>query len=76
MAHTYHPPQFWTCDCDRTTGGHIVAGLYAACVFCGKHRSALKEIVVPSGMGGVFALKIPLHCAAPRRRPGPRFMAP
>lgn len=58
MAHTYHPPQFWTCDCDRTTGGHIIAGLYSACVFCGKHRSALKEIVVPSGMGGVFAVEI------------------
>ncbi len=58
MAYRYHPPKFWTCGCDRTTGGHIIAGLYSACVYCGKNRSALKEIVVPSGLGGVFAVEI------------------
>lgn len=58
MAYRYQPPKFWTCDCDRTTGGHIIAGHYSACAYCGKARAGLKEIVVPSGLGGVFAVKI------------------
>lgn len=58
MAYRYQPPKFWTCDCDRTTGGHIIAGHYSACVNCGNTRASLKEIVVPSGLGGVFAVEI------------------
>lgn len=58
MACRYQPPKFWTCDCDRTTGGHIIAGHYSACVYCGKTRASLKEIVVPSGLGGVFTVEI------------------
>ncbi|MGX0977318.1 hypothetical protein ACSSVY_003046 [Roseovarius sp. MBR-51] len=45
MAHKYQPPKFWTCDCDSTTGGHIIDGLYSTCVYCRKHRHELKEIV-------------------------------
>ena len=58
MAHKHQPPQFWTCNCERTTGFHIIHGLYSHCVFCGTNRHDLKEIVVPSGMGGVFTVKI------------------
>ena len=58
MAHKYQSSKFWTCDCDRTTGGHIIDGLYSTCVYCGKHRHELKEIVVPSGLGGVFCVEI------------------
>ena len=58
MAHKYKPPKFWTCDCDRTTGGHIIDGLYSTCDYCGKHRHELKEIAVPSGLGGVFCVEI------------------
>jgi hypothetical protein len=58
MAYRYQPPKFWTCSCDRTTGGHIIAGHYSACVYCSKTRAQLKEIVVPSGLGGMFSVEI------------------
>ena len=58
MAYQYQPPEFWTCACDRTCGDHIINGVYCACVYCGKTRSDLKEIVVPSGLGGVFSVEI------------------
>lgn len=58
MAYIYQPPKFCSCDCDPTTGGHIIAGSYCACVYCDKRRSDLKDIIVPSGMGGVLSVKI------------------
>ncbi len=36
----------------------MIGGLYSNCVCCGKHRYRLKEIVVPSGLGGVFCVEI------------------
>ena len=58
MAKTPTPREYWTCDCPRTCGEHIINGLYSACVYCGKSRYDLKEIVVPSGLGGVFNVDI------------------
>ena len=58
MALNTEPLELWVCDCDRTTGHHIIDALYSTCVYCKRSRWDLKEIVVPSGMGGVFSVKI------------------
>lgn len=58
MAHKFETAKYWICGCNPTTGDHIIDGHYSACVYCGKNRYDLKEIVVPSGLGGVFTVQI------------------
>ena len=49
----------WVCGCtDRENGEHIIEAHYSACAFCKSRRADCKEIVVPSGLGGVFSVKI------------------
>lgn len=49
---------FWVCGCTSNNGEHIIENLYSACIYCGKHKSEARDIVVPSGMGGVFSVAI------------------
>ena len=50
--------KFWVCGCATDNGEHICDDLYSACVFCDQRKSDCAEIVVPSGMGGVFSVAI------------------
>ena len=49
---------FWVCACRPEAGSHIKQPWQQSCQECGKSQMDLKEIVVPSGLGGVFAVEI------------------
>lgn len=50
--------KFWVCGCTSANGEHINEADYTGCVFCGQHKSDCAEIVVPSGLGGVFQVQL------------------
>lgn len=50
--------KYWVCGCASNLGEHINAGHYSACIFCGKRRFDCEQILVPSGLGGVFSVEI------------------
>ena len=50
--------KYWVCGCATDNGEHLTEDHYSACVWCGARKSDCKEIVVPSGLGGVFSVVI------------------
>lgn len=50
--------KFWVCGCESANGGHIIQSDYTGCIYCGDFKSDCAEIVVPSGLGGVFQVQL------------------
>ena len=59
--------KYWVCGCATDNGEYLIEDQYSACVFCGARKSDCKEIVVPSGLGGVWDVAI-LEVADTRAR--------
>jgi hypothetical protein len=50
--------KFWVCGCSSANGEHIVQSDYTGCIYCDAFKSDCSEIVVPSGLGGVFQVQL------------------
>ncbi|MCQ0090226.1 MULTISPECIES: hypothetical protein [Rhodobacterales] len=49
---------FWVCGCATANGEHINEDHSRACRYCDARKQDCSEIVVPSGLGGVFTVSI------------------
>lgn len=58
MAKQQPVKTFWVCACSPNAGRHIKQPWQQSCEECGKSQTDLREIVVPSGLGGVFAVEV------------------